>query len=111
MIKINDILEGKISMNASGSAYFVSEDIPKDVYIHKSKTNKALHLDKVKIKIIIGQGRAIEGEVLEIVERFRTEFVGTIQISENFAFFVPDSNKLSIDFFIPLSKTLGAIHG
>ena len=111
MIKIGDILEGKISMNASGSAYLVSEDIPKDVYIHKSKTNKALHLDKVRIKIIIGQGRAVEGEVLEIVDRFRTEFVGTIQISEKFAFFVPDSNKLSIDFFIPLSKTLGAIHG
>ena len=111
MIKIGDILEGKISMNASGSAYLVSEDIPKDVYIHKSKTNKALHLDKVRIKIIIGQGRAVEGEVLEIVDRFRTEFVGTIQISEKFAFFVPDSNKLTVDFFIPLSKTLGAIHG
>lgn len=111
MIKIGDILEGKISTNASGSAYLVSEDLPKDIYLHKSKTNKALHLDKVKIKVVKGQGRALEGEVIEIVERFRTEFVGTIEISEKFAFFVPDSNKMIVDLFIPLNKLNGAVHG
>ena len=111
MIKIGDILEGKISMNASGSAYLVSPDLPKDIYLHKSKTNKALHLDTVRIEIIPGQGRSIEGKVIEIIERFRTEFVGTIEISEKFAFFIPDSNKLSIDFFIPLNKLNGATHG
>jgi ribonuclease R len=111
MIKIGDILEGKISMNASGSAYLVSVDLPKDIYLHKSKTNKALHLDTVRIEVIAGQGRSIEGKVIEIIERFRTEFVGTIEISEKFAFFIPDSNKLAIDFFIPLNKLNGATHG
>jgi len=111
MIKLGDILEGKISMNASGSAYLVSPDLPKDIYLHKSKTNKALHLDTVRIEIILGQGRSIEGKVIEIIERFRTEFVGTIEISEKFAFFIPDSNKLAIDFFIPLNKLNGATHG
>jgi len=111
MIKINDILEGRISMNASGSAYLVSTDLPKDIYLSKNKTNKALHLDTVKIRIIEGNGRNIEGEVIEIVERFRTEFVGTIQLSPKYAFFVPDSNKISIDFFIPLNKINGALDG
>jgi len=111
MIKINDILEGKVSMNASGSAYLVSPNLPKDIYLSRSNTNKALHLDTVKIKVIAGNGRALEGEVIEIVERFRTEFVGVLQISDKFAFFVPDSNKLSIDFFIPLNKTMSATEG
>jgi len=111
MIKINDILEGRLSMNASGSAYLVSNDLPKDVYINKTNTNKALHLDTVKIEVIEGEGRAIEGKVVEIIERFRTEFVGTIQVSPRYAFFVPDSNKLPIDFFIPLSKTMNAKNG
>jgi len=111
MIKINDILEGRISMNASGSAYLVSNDLPKDIYISKNNTNKALHLDTVKIKVIEGQGRSIEGQVIEIVERFRTEFVGTIQVSPRYAFFIPDSNKLPIDFFIPLDKSMGAKDG
>jgi len=111
MIKIDDILEGKVSMNASGSAYLVSPDLPKDIYLSKSNTNKALHLDTVKIKVIPGNGRALEGEVVEIVERFRTEFVGVLQLSEKFAFFVPDSSKLPIDFFVPLNKTMNATEG
>jgi ribonuclease R len=111
MIKINDILEGRLSMNASGSAYLVNNDLPKDIYINKTNTNKALHLDTVKIEVIEGEGRAIEGKVIEIIERFRTEFVGTIQVSPRYAFFVPDSNKLPIDFFIPLSKIMGAKDG
>jgi ribonuclease R/exosome complex exonuclease DIS3/RRP44 len=111
MIKIGDILQGRLSMNASGSAYLVSDELPKDIYIHKNKTNQSLHLDKVRIEVIPGVGRTMEGKVIEIIERFRTEFVGTIQISSKFAFFIPDSNKLPIDFFIPLSKTMEAKDG
>lgn len=111
MIKIGDILSGRLSMNASGSAYLVNTDLPKDIYIHKNNTNKALHLDSVNIRVIEGNGRSIEGEVIEIIERFRYEFVGTIQISPRYAFFIPDSNKLPIDFYIPISKTLGAKDG
>ena len=111
MIKIDDIVEGKISMNTSGTAYLVNPNLKKDIYLSKNNVNKALHLDIVKIKIIRGNGRNIEGRVVEIVERFRTEFVGTIQLSERYAFFVPDSNKLPVDFFIPLSKTLDAKNG
>ena len=110
-IKIGDILEGKISANAGGSAYLVSTDLPKDIYLHRNNVNKALHMDTVKIKIIAGNGRNIEGQVIEIVERFRTEFVGVIQLSQRYAFFVPDSNKITVDFFIPLSKTMNALGG
>lgn len=111
MIKIGDILEGKISMNASGTAYLTSTDLPKDIYISKNNTNKSLHLDVVKIKVIPGNGRALEGEVIEIIQRFKDEFVGKLQVSPRYAFFVPDSNKMPIDLFIPLSKTLGAKDG
>jgi ribonuclease R/exosome complex exonuclease DIS3/RRP44 len=111
MINVGDILEGRLSMNASASAYLVNNDLPKDIYIDKKNTNKALHLDTVKVRVIEGNGRSIEGEVIEVVERFRTEFVGTIQVSPRYAFFVPDSNKMAIDFFIPLAKTLGAKDG
>ena len=113
MIKINDILEGRISMNTSGTAYLVNQDLPKDIYLSKSNTNKALHLDTVKIRVIQGNanGRSIEGEVIEIVERFRTEFVGVIQLSQKYAFFVPDSNRIPVDFFIPLNKINGALDG
>ena len=110
-IEIGNILEGRLSSNASGSAYLVSTDLPKDIYINKSNTNHALHLDSVKIEVIPGDGRSLEGRVIEIVERFRTEFVGMLQISPKHVFFIPDSNKLSIDFFVPKSKMMGATDG
>ena len=111
MIKIGQTIEGKISMNASGSAYFVNHDLPRDIYIHRNNTNRALHLDSVKINVVKGQGREFEGIVTEITERFREEFVGVMQIAEKHAFFVPDSNKMPVDFFIPKNKLKGAQDG
>jgi len=111
MIKVGDILEGMINMNASGSAYFINTELPKDIYIHKNNTNKSLHLDTVKIKVVKGVGREIEGVVTEVVKRFKTEFVGVIQVSPKHAFFVPDSNKMPFDMFIPLNKLNGATDG
>jgi len=111
-IKVGDVLEGTISMNASGSCYLTSKDLPKDIYIHNTKTNKALHLDLVKIEVVSGKGqKGIEGRVIEILERFKDTFVGTLQVSERYAFLVPDSKKMSIDIFIPLSKLMGGTDG
>lgn len=112
MIKEGDILEGSLNMNASGSAYLTSTDLPKDIYVHSSKTNKALHLDKVRVEVLKGKGdRNIEGRVIEILERFKTDFVGRLQVTERFAFLVPDSKKMPIDIFIPLSKLKGGLDG
>jgi ribonuclease R len=111
MIKVGDILDGMINMNASGSAYFINTELPKDIYIHKNNTNKSLHLDTVRIKVVKGVGREIEGVVTEVVKRFKTEFVGVMQISPKHAFFVPDSNKMPFDMFIPLNKLNGATDG
>ena len=68
-------------------------------------------MDTIKIRVIQGKDRALEGEVIEILQRFRDEFVGTIQVSPRYAFFVPDSSKIPVDFYIPLAKTLGAKDG
>ena len=111
MIKINDVLEGAINMNSSGSAYLVSNELPRDIYIHKNNTNRSLHLDTVKIKVIKGNGRQLEGIVTEVIKRFKTEFVGIIQISPKYSFFIPDSTKMSVDMFIPLNKLNGAKDG
>lgn len=113
MIKINDILEGSIKFNAGGSAYLVSTDLPKDIYINKANTGKALHLDTVKIRVIENKtnDRPFEGEVIEIIQRFKTEFVGVIQKTNKFTFFISDNRKILNDFFIPKDKTLGATDG
>lgn len=111
MIKIGDIIEGKLSMTLNGSAYLVNDELPKDVYVSQKKVNKGLHLDTVKVEITKIKDRGPEGKVLEIVERFKTTFVGTLDVSDKFAFLIPDSNKMGNDIFVPLDKLNGGLDG
>ncbi len=111
MIKIGNIYEGELRMNSYGSAYMVSDELPKDIYINKKNTGKALHLDTVEVEIIKGGDRGLEGKVIEVVDRFKIKFVGTLQVTEKFAFLIPDSSKMKIDLYIPLSKLNGGKNG
>tara|TARA_R110000772_G_scaffold17946_3_gene50093 strand:+ start:204504 stop:206414 length:1911 start_codon:yes stop_codon:yes gene_type:complete len=111
MIKIGDVVEGSIQMNKFGSAYLTSDNLKKDIYIHKKNTNKSLHLDNVKVEVIKGVNRAMEGVVTDVVERFKNTFVGTIQINNGFGFLIADSDKMPFDLFIPQIKLMGATNG
>ena len=111
MIKIGNIYEGELRMNSSSSAYMVSDELEKDVYIHKKNTGKGLHLDIVEIEIISGKDGKLEGKVIEVVERFKTTFVGKLQVTDKFAFLIPDSPKMHTDLYIPLSKLNGGTDG
>jgi ribonuclease R len=73
--------------------------------------NHALHLDDVTIKVFQNHEGKLEGEVIKIDNRFKTEFAGTMQVTKRFAFLVPDSAKMVYDLFIPLSKLNGAKDG
>lgn len=110
MIKIGDELEGEISMNISGSAYLKNKT-PKDIYIRNNNTNRAMHLDTVKIRIIKGDGRSLEGRVISIEKRFKTDFVGVIEVNEKNGYFIPDSPKNNVKFHIPLDFISGALNG
>lgn len=111
MINVGDVYRGKVTLNLSGSGYFQSEAIAKDLYIQKENINQALHLDTVEIKVIKSDNRPLEAKVTKVIKRFKDRFVGRIDISEKFAFFRPDNRKLSIDFFIPLNRLNGATDG
>ena len=111
MFKKGDIVTGEIGLTGFGSGYVTNEHIKRGIYVNKSNANKALHLDKVNVELTKVEGGQFEGKVVEIIERFKTEFVGTMQISIKHAFFIPDNKRMNIDFFIPLSKLSGASDG
>jgi ribonuclease R/exosome complex exonuclease DIS3/RRP44 len=96
---------GKVDMKANGSAFVISDDLDKDVYIPRGSTHKALHNDLVEVYLYRRrkQGRQ-EGEIVNVVERAKTDFVGQIEISGRFAFVIPDSIKMPVDLFVPLDK-------
>lgn len=107
-----DYVEGTIDMTSRKTAYFVSPEIEDDVFIPTNNLNKALDKDKVKVYIYNRRrGRRPEAEVVEILERFKTEFVGVIDIQKNFAFVSTANAKMYTDIFIPKDKIGEAQNG
>lgn len=105
IVEQSSYFEGVIDMTSRKTAYFVSPDLEDDVFIPQNNLNKALDGDKVKVYVYNKRkGKKPEAEVVEIVERKRSEFVGVIQMSGTFAFVVSANPKMYVDLFIPKEK-------
>ena len=103
---------GTVDMARGGYGYIVSETIKEDIFVSQDNLNHALDGDTVKVLIYAHRKtRALEGEVVEIIERARETFVGAIEITDRYAFLTPDSKQMPFDLFIPLDKLNGATHG
>ena len=103
---------GTIDATTNGNGYFICDDLEHDIYIPSRNLNKALDKDTVKIYLYDRRNsKKQEGDVVEIIKRFKTEFVGVLQLNRNFGFVVPDDSKMYADIFIPQKKLQGAKDG
>ncbi|RTZ09165.1 ribonuclease R [Flavobacterium sp. GSP6] len=97
--------EGKIDMTSRKTAYFVCAEMEEDVFIPTNNLNHALDKDIVKVYVYNRRkGKRPEGEVIEVLERNKTDFVGVIDIQANFAFVSTANPKMYTDIFIPKDK-------
>ncbi len=104
--------EGIVDMTSRKTGYFVCDELEDDVFIPFINLNHALDGDKVKAYIYNRRSsRKPEAEVLEILERAKTEFVGVIDVQKNFAFVTTANAKMYTDIFIPKNKIGEAEHG
>jgi ribonuclease R len=103
---------GTLDVTSSGNGYFISDDYEKDIFIPNINLGKGLHNDIVKAYVYKRRsGKKLEADVVEIVERSKTEFVGVLQKNKDFGFVVPDNNKMYADIFISQNKMNGAEDG
>jgi ribonuclease R len=92
-------------MTGRKTAYFVCPDMEEDVFIPTNNLNHALDKDIVKVYVYNRRkGKRPEGEVIEVLERHKTDFVGVIDIQANFAFVSTANPKMYTDIFIPKDK-------
>ncbi len=104
--------QGVVDMASNGNAYVVSPDTESDIMIRSANLMHALHGDTVKVSLYARRGgKKLEGEVVEIVQRKQTDFVGTIELGAHYGFLVPSSRKMLVDIYIPKDKLAGAQHG
>jgi len=90
-------------------AYILCDRIYKTVKIKKSNFN-FMHDDEVEFEIL---SRKREGhllaKIISLVKRNKTQFVGIIQKTKNFAFVIIEDKKIKTDFFIP-SDNIGEVN-
>lgn len=112
-LNIEGTLTGTIDFNQSGNAYVTVENLKDDIFIHSKNVKDALQGDKVLIVTYNFKGKKLEGSVLEVLERKRSEFVGTFQLVQHkeFGFVVCDKKTINTDIFIPKGKINGAENG
>ncbi|MBS1549037.1 MAG: ribonuclease R [Bacteroidetes bacterium] len=112
-LKIDGTLTGIIDFNQSGNAYVRVEGMEEDVFIHSKNVKDAIQGDKVHIITYHYKGKKLEGSVIEVLERNRTNFVGTLQYlpHKEFGFVVADKKQINTDIFVTKSKLNGAKDG
>jgi ribonuclease R len=100
---------GTLEITRSGIGYVVTGD-GNDILVRPQHFGSALNGDEVVVKVIKENERSSkkEGRIIEVKSRKQTEFVGHLQLSGNYGFFIPDTDKPMPDFYIPLENVKGA---
>ncbi|MFO8000056.1 MAG: ribonuclease R [Marinilabilia sp.] len=105
-------VEGVVQMTAKGTAYIIPDEGDEDIFVSQSNLGHALNGDRVKVlQYARRRRRKAEGEVVEVLQRNRDQFVGNLEVSKDFAFLVADSRVMHHDIFIPPQKLKGGKQG
>ena len=103
---------GTLDITSNGNGYFMSDDFEDDIFVPNVNLGKGLHGDMVRAYVYKKRrSNKLEADVVEVLERAKTDFVGVLQLNKNFGFVLPDSNKMYADIFVSQSKLNGAEHG
>ena len=96
-------VEGTVEMKSTGKAYVIRDDDEgEDIFIAANNTYKALHGDRVRVAMFPKRNNSKpEGEIVEVLERRHTDFVGILNISRGYVFVRPDVDWMPVDIFIP----------
>jgi len=105
-------ITGTVDMKKTGKAYIISDEGGDDIFIASNNVGHALHDDKVKVTIFPKRkSHKPEGQIVEVLERIKDTYVGTLELSKNFGFVTTDSQTMPYDIFVTKSKINGAANG
>ena len=106
------VIMGTLDLSKKGLAFVLPDDSDIEVAISNENLHNALHGDRVEVSLFAHtQNGTQEGEIIRIVKRARTTFVGTVEKSRNFSFLVPNHKTMPYDIFIPIGKMMKAQPG
>jgi ribonuclease R len=105
-------ITGTVDMKHTGKAYVSNDEGGEDIYIAPNNTYHALHGDKVKVLLFpLRKDRKTEGQIIEILQRGKEQYVGIVEVTKYLAFLVPDNQNMPVEIFIPREELRGARNG
>lgn len=106
-------LQGRLEINRNGFGFVnINDNKRGDIFIAARNIGTAFDGDLVEVELFAKQkGKNIEGQIVNVVDRKRKEYVGIIKKSKSFFFISPDDAKLHRDIYINESKLNGAVNG
>ncbi len=110
--------KGIIDITRSGVGFVTVENLPTDVLVRPDDMHTALHGDTVRVKIKHGkrEGRRLQGNIIEVLKRKQTDFIGKMQINNfrdqsperGFGFFIAETDRPMPDIYISQKNFNGA---
>lgn len=107
----NNFFEGTIQITQRGSGFVVCQGREKDIFIAPQNLSQAMNGDLVKVRVFKQGPKRDEGAVVEVKERERVQFVGTLHFRERNILLIPDSTKSGIEIIIAKENLNGAKEG
>ncbi len=110
-----DLIPGRIRMNRKGRGFLQPDDAGlKEITIPESATGTALHEDRVLVRRDVRPKglrpdalAPATGAVVRILERRRTQIVGTLQRGRRFLYVIPDDPRIPHDIYVPEPRDVG----
>src|SRR5690606_31542195 len=101
-----------VDITGRGNAYIIVEGLDEDVFVPFNKLRKACHKDEVEVYIFPRRkGKKLEGEITRVISRYKTSFVGIVDMQKDFAFVRPTDFRMYTDIFVPKNKLSTARDG
>ncbi len=104
---------GKLEISRGGMGFVVVDGQAKDIIVKREHMGNALNGDTVTVEVhgYADNNKRQEGTITKVIHRKQSEFSGRVQVHEHFGFLIPDSERMPVDIFIPLSGLNGAKEG
>ena len=94
-------LEGVVDITTKGHAYVSVEGMEQDVFVRNKYLQNSVSGDRVRLALFSTfKKRKPEGEIIEIIERNKIQFVGIVELSEKAAFVLINNPRIHFDVFL-----------
>lgn len=109
------LVRGVLKGHPRGFGFVIPEDkTVDDIYVHRENMSTGLDGDRVLVrtfpsrKRVPGKKKAMEGEIVQVVERANTDIAGVLRKSGHFTYVMPENRGIFQDIYIGEENLKGA---